>query len=85
MDFIIPLYQLCIFDKKMGWATFWATCSQSRLVTLVIIFLYETVSKFTIKFVDFYYVGIDPESGKWIEIYLLLWGVNVMNIFFLFP
>jgi hypothetical protein len=30
-----PLFTLClILDKKLGWATFWVTFSQTHLVTL---------------------------------------------------
>jgi hypothetical protein len=28
-------YALCIFDKNMGWATFWTAFSQTHLVTLL--------------------------------------------------
>jgi hypothetical protein len=34
--YLIQLLSLCInIDKKMGWATFWAHFSQTRLVTLI--------------------------------------------------
>jgi hypothetical protein len=35
MEYRFPMFLLCIyFDKKTGWAIFWATFSQTLVVTL---------------------------------------------------